>query len=87
MFGFIYAEPGEGHSSNFETVDSWIMALSIPFLGFSAYIVMNQALKHYETIYVIPLFKVGTQIHSFTSGAVFLNELSDYETEDLVFFC
>lgn len=86
LTGFLAAEPEPGHTSNFDAIDVWILLFSIPLMGFSAYVVMNKALKHYDTIYIIPLFKVGTQIQSFLSGMIFLNELIDYNTEDLIFF-
>mmetsp|Transcript_1894 Transcript_1894/g.1694 ORF Transcript_1894/g.1694 Transcript_1894/m.1694 type:complete len:320 (+) Transcript_1894:112-1071(+) len=84
IYSFLISE-SSGHS-NLRNIDVWIYIVLMPTLGFSSYLIINKALKHYETIYIIPLFKVGTLLHSIASGALFLQEFGDYNSQQLVFF-
>lgn len=47
--------------------------------------VMNKALKHFDSSFVIPLLQVSTLIHSILSGGIFLNEFDDYSEKKLEF--
>ena len=86
VYGYIAAEFEMGTYQNLYSLDIFVYLCLIPILGFISYLIINKALKHYETIYVIPLFKVGTLMHSLASGAIFLKEFRDYQPEELIFF-
>lgn len=47
---------------------------------------VNKALQHYDTVYVVPLFRIGDLVHNIISGAVFLQEFGDYKTYEFTFF-
>ena len=78
--------PKEGYNSNFDTIEPWIYIAFIPLGGVCSYIIVNKALQHYDTIYIVPLFKIGDLMHHILSGSIFLQEFNDYEGSELVFF-
>ena len=84
--GFASSNPGEGHNSNFDNIEAWIYLVLVPVGGLGAYIIVNKALQHYDTIYVVPLFKIGDLMHHILSGAIFLREFKDYSQTELILF-
>lgn len=85
IFGFMSATPDEGHS-NFEGVGPFMYVSFIPIGGIGAYIIINKALQHYDTVYVVPLFKVGDLFHSFMTGGIFLREMGEYTPIEEIYF-
>jgi uncharacterized membrane protein len=86
LAGFASSDPSENQTSNFVGVEPWLYAIFIPFGALFSYLVVNKSLQHYDTIYVVPLFKVGDLMHHILSGAIFLKELSDYSSTELSYF-
>jgi len=58
----------------------------VPLGATFSYYLVNEALKHYDTIYVVPLFKIGDLMHHLLSGAIFLQEFYDYTLKELLLF-
>jgi hypothetical protein len=87
LTGFAYSEPPRGYYSNFDGVLPKIYFLTIPIGGLLAYILVNKAFKHFDTVYVAPLFRVGDVYHSLLSVTIFLQELGEYNLSELLMFC
>jgi hypothetical protein len=51
-----------------------------------SYYLLNKALKHFNTVYVVPLFKAGDLFHNLLSGGVFLREFGEYTHFELFMF-
>lgn len=86
LAGFASSDPSEGQYSNFVGVEPFLYIIFIPFGALFSYLVVNKALQHYDTIYVVPLFKVFDLMHHILSGAIFLSELADYSSTNLLYF-
>jgi hypothetical protein len=86
LAGFASSDPSEGQYSNFVGVEPFLYVIFIPFGALFSYLVVNKALQHYDTIYVVPLFKVFDLMHHILSGAIFLSELADYSSTNLLYF-
>jgi len=85
-YGLLISESSQGFISNLKNIDIWVYATLIIIFRVGLYMIMNKNLKHYETIYVLPLFKIGNLLHSLIGGALFLNEFGEYTPEQLLFF-
>ena len=56
-----------------------IYAIMVGVCWIGSYIFLNKSLKYFNTIYVVPLFKVGDLYHNLLSGGIFLREFGEYE--------
>lgn len=83
--GFGVAEPPEGQTSNFYGVAPIIYGIILVTCAVLSYLIVNKGLKHYDSVYVAPLFKIAGMIHNLMSGGIFLNEFGDYRDDQLKF--
>ena len=78
LSGFGSAPPPLGHHSNFYGPLPYFYIFLIILWAVSSYVIINIALKYYDSVYIAPLFKIGGMLHNLLSGGVLLNEFGDY---------
>jgi len=81
--GFASSEPEKGHDSNFDSMAPYVYMVLVVVGAVVAYAILNKALQHYDTIYVVPLFRIGDLLHNLASGAIFLGEFGEYENYEI----
>lgn len=79
IYGFYFRKPSEGYSSNFEGVMPKLYFVFLAIVAVASYLIMNKALQHFDSVYMVPLFKVWTMLHNIASGGIFLGEFADYD--------
>ena len=84
LTGFAVTENEKG--SNFRGIMPKVYIVLIPVLALIAYYWRNKAIKHFNTVYVVPLFKAGDLLHNLLCGGIFLREFGQYATYDLTMF-
>lgn len=88
--GFGSAPPPLGHTTNFYGPLPYVYIFLIVFWSVASYMIINLGLKHYDSVYIAPLFKIGGLIHNLLSGGILLNEFGDYNHDRkkfVIFLC
>jgi len=51
-----------------------------------SYFLLNKCLKHFNTVYVVPLMKAFDLFHNLLSGGIFLQEFGEYSNKEFIIF-
>lgn len=76
----------ETETSKFGGIMPKLLVVLILFNSVYSYYILNKCLKHYNTVYVVPLLKANDLFHNLLSGGVFLREFGEYTTKDFIIF-
>ena len=76
--GFKSVKPSDGMDSNFNGSAPYFYGFILLFAVVSSYIVVNKGLKHFDSVYVAPLFKIAGMLHNLMTGGIVLNEFREY---------
>lgn len=72
-----------------ETVPVYVPPAFIALIivcSFFSYGFLNRSLKHFNTIYVVPMFRNFQLFHNILSGGIFLKEFGEYNRFDFMMF-
>ena len=83
--GLILAKPAVGHGSNFYGPLPIIYIVLVLVCISLSYLAINAGLKYYDSVYIAPLFKIGSLLHNLFSGGILLNEFHDYSNDKVKF--
>lgn len=88
LYGFYFSDPAEGQKSNFSGVLPIVFFIIIPCLSASSYFIMNKGMKHFDSIYLVPLLNVAELYNSIMCGGILLDEFCNYDEKpfDLIMF-
>lgn len=83
LSGFAFAK---SDTSNFAGIMPYIYIVWIGIFALFSYFLLNKSLKHFNTVYVVPIFKAFDLFHNIMSGGVFLREFGQYNIMEFIFF-
>lgn len=72
--------------SLFTQITPIVYMTGIVFCTLLGYFLLNRGLKHYNTIYTVPLWKAGDLYHNLMCGGIFLREFGEYTSIQFSFF-
>ena len=81
LSGFCSSPPPLGYHTNFYGLLPYFYIFLIVVWSVLSYVIINIALKHYDSVYIAPLFKIGGMLHNLLSGGVHINEFGDYSND------
>jgi hypothetical protein len=84
--GFRAEDPPEGHTSNFYGFEPYIYLVILLFAAVTSYILVNKGLRHFNSVFIAPLVKIGGMMHSLFTGGIVLNEFAEYTDNPSRFF-
>ncbi|CAI2373217.1 unnamed protein product [Moneuplotes crassus] len=73
-------------SGGFTNIEPYIYMGCIGACAIFSYYLLNKALKYFDTMYVVPLFRAFDLYHNILSGGVFLREFGQYSPKQLGVF-
>lgn len=83
--GFNSQKPAHGETSNFHGLEPYGYGAFLVFCAVGSYLIVNKGLKHFDSVYIGPLFKIAGMIHHLLTGGVLLDEFGDYHDKTRFF--
>jgi len=87
LTGFQTTKAPEGYDTNFYGVAPYFYVALLVFAAVSSYIIINKGLRHFDSVYIAPLFKIGGMLHNLMTGGIVFNEFSEYAHDPFRFGC
>ena len=85
-FGELIKQSVRSGESEFQRVEGWLIVLGVLASFPLQYMCIQQGLRHFSAMYIVPVFSSAWTIGSVTIGALFWKEFTNFRQEQYFFF-